>query len=162
MRKTKLVIIPATPVTRDSGKTFLLTEKDAVSTEKWAQRAILAMAASGIDIPPEVIRMGLGAIVAAGFRSLMTMAFADAEPLLDEMLSCVQVVPDRTKPDVVRRLDPEDIEEVATLLLLRSEVVELHTGFSIAGWLSKLGQSAATNPQSTSPDMPTSPKSSGT
>ena len=148
MRKTKYVTVPATGG-RDAGKCFLLTEMDAVRTEKWAGRALLAIAASGIDIPPEVLRMGAGAVVAAGFRALTTVAFADAEPLLDEMLQCVQFVPDARKKDVLRPLDLEDIEEVKTILLLRSEVIELHVGFSIAGFLSNLGQSA----NSQTPDM---------
>ena len=158
-RKTKYVTVPATGG-RDANKCFLLTEFDAVRTEKWAQRALLALASSGVDIPPEVLRMGAGAVVAAGFRALVTMAFADAEPLLDEMLQCVQFVPDAKRRDVVRPVDPEDIEEVKTLLLLRQEAIELHTGFSIADFLSNLGQSATDQ----TPDMsgtPTSPSPSG-
>ena len=154
MRKTKTITIPKTGG-RDAGKTFLLTEMDAFRTEKWSQRALLAIAAGGVDIPEEVLRMGAGAVMAAGFRALMTMAFQDAEPLLDEMLSCVEIVPDPKYPAVVRKLDVEDVEEVKTLLLLRSEVIELHTGFSPAAFLSKLGTAATqtpdTNGSSTSP-----------
>jgi hypothetical protein len=160
-RKTQIVTIPGVRSDargeRDNGKTFLLTEFDAVRTEKWGQRALLAAANSGIDIPPEVIRMGMGAVVAAGFRALLTMSFAEAEPLLDEMLQCVTFVPDRSRMDVVRALDNEDIEEVMTLLTLRKEVIELHTGFSIAAFLSKLGTAAT----GTTPDIsptPTSPE----
>lgn len=164
-RKTKVVVIPA-PKTgerenRDAGKAFLLTEMDAVRTEKWAARALLAIAAGGVDIPPEVLQMGAPAVVAAGFRSLVTMAFADAEPLLDEMMQCVSFIPDRRKPDVTRPLDPEDIDEVTTLLTLRGEVVELHTGFSVAAFLSKLGKAASTmTPTPDSSDTPTSPSPS--
>lgn len=144
MRKTKLVIIPSTPPSRDAGKAFLVTEMDAVRAEKWATRALLALASSGVDIPPEVIKAGAAALMAAGFRALLTMGFADAEPLLDEMLSCVVIVPDRSKPDVTRNIDADDIEEVSTLLLLRSEVIEIHTGFSPAAFLSTLGKAAKT------------------
>lgn len=165
-RKTKTVTIPA-PKTgerdnRDAGKTFLLTEMDALRTEKWAARALLAIAAGGVDIPPDVLKMGAGAVVAAGFRALVTMSFIDAEPLLDEMMECVSVVPDRRKADVTRPLDPEDIDEVTTIWLLRSEVVELHTGFSVAAFLSKLGKAASTttDPNPNTQDIPTSPKSS--
>lgn len=160
MRKTKLLTLPGVPSDasgqRDNGKTFLITEMSAVKAEKWAQRALLAITAAGVDIPPEVIAMGAGAVMAAGFRALMTMSFADAEPLLDEMLECVTFVPDRKRPDVVRPFDAEDIEEVTTLLTLRSEVIEVHTGFSIAAALSKLG-TAATNWTPASSDTPTSP-----
>ncbi len=164
-RKTKIVTIPA-PTTgtenRDAGKSFLITEMDAVRAEKWAARALLAIAAGGVDIPPEVLRMGAGAVMAAGFRSLVTMAFADAEPLLDEMLGCVQVVPDRRAPAITRSLDPEDIDEVSTLLFLRSEVIELHAGFSVAAFLSNLGKTAAADQTPGLSDTPMSSSLSGT
>ena len=161
MRKSNIVTIPATGEreNRDAGKTFLITEMDAVRTEKWATRALLAIASSGVDVPPDVLKLGTGAVVAAGFRSLVGMAYADAEPLLDEMMQCVQIVPDPRKLDVVRAIDADDIEEVSTRLLLRSEVFELHTGFSPAAFLSELGQkSAARNSRSQSAQ--TSPESS--
>lgn len=152
-RKTKVVKIDAK--NRDAGKAFLITEMDAVRAEKWAARALLAIASSGVDIPPDVLKMGAGAVVAAGVRSLMTMAFADAEPLLDEMMQCVAVVPDARKLDVTRPLDIDDIDEVTTILLLRSEVVELHTGFSVAAFLSNLGTAATPTPDTE--DTSTSP-----
>lgn len=160
-RKTKLIVVPTTGEreNRDAGKAFLLTEMDAVRTEKWATRALLAIAAGGVDIPPDVLKMGAGAVVAAGFRALVTMSFHDAEPLLDEMMTCVEVVPDRKKPDVVRPLDPEDIDEVQTIWLLRSEVIELHTGFSVAAFLLNVGKAAQTKTPGM-PDTATSPKSS--
>lgn len=160
MRKTKLVTVPSTEGrdNRDTGKTFLLTEMDAVRGEKWATRALLAVASSGVDVPPEVMRMGMGAIAAVGFRALLTMTFADAEPLLDEMMKCVEFVPDRKKPDVTRALDNDDIDEVSTIWLLRSELVELHTGFSPAAFLSTLGRAASTtSPTPDSSPTPTSP-----
>ena len=158
-RKTLLLTI-GTDGGRDAGKCFLLTEKDAVSSEKCATRALLAIANAGVDIPPEVLRMGAGAVVAAGVRAMTSMAFADAEPLLDEMMQCVAVVPDHKRLDVVRPLDGEDIEEVRTMLLIRSGVIDLHVGFSIADFLSKIGTSAQMGAESTSSDIPTSPKSS--
>lgn len=161
MRKTKTVTIRSTPGrdNRDAGKTFLLTEMSAVRIEKWSQRALLALANSGLDIPPEVLRMGAGAVVAAGMRALLGVSFAEAEPLLDEMLDSVQIVPDAKRPEVLRPFDAEDIEEVSTLLTLRSEVIELHVGFSIAGYLSTLGQSATVPNPSTS-NTQTSPQPS--
>ena len=149
-RKEKTITIPAPTgegqTSRDTGKTFKITEMSAVRAEKWATRALFAIANGGVDIPPEVLQMGAGAVVASGFRALITMAFADAEPLLDEMMQCVVIVPDRKAPEITRPVDEEDIEEVQTLLLLRSEVIELHTGFSPAAFLSKLGSAATTNP----------------
>lgn len=157
-RKTKTLRIPADPPSRDAGKTFLITEMPAAHCEKWAMRALMAVANSGLDIPPDVMRMGMGALVAVGFKGLLTMAFAEAEPLLDEMMACVEFVPDPKNPSVVRPVDDEDIEEVKTRLLLRSEVFELHTDFSPAAFLSKLGTAANKTPDTS--DSPTSPKPS--
>lgn len=161
MRKTKIVSIPSTGdgKNRDAGKHFFLTEMDADQGERWAARAFFAMAKNGADIPPELMGMGMGAIVAVGIRSILTMAFEDAMPLLDEMMQCVQIVPDPRKPDVVRAIDADDIEEVSTRLLLRSEVFELHTGFSPAAFLSELGQKAAAR-NSPTQSAQTSPESS--
>jgi hypothetical protein len=153
-RKTKTVIVPQSTgerENRDAGKHFLITELDAVRTEKWATRALLAISAGGADIPPEVLQMGAGAVVAAGFRALMTMSFAEAEPLLDEMMDCIQFIPDPNRPEVLRPFDHDDIEEVTTIWLLRSEVVEIHTGFSLAAFLSNLGKAASTT--APTPDM---------
>lgn len=158
MRKSKLVVIPSPTdgsTNRDAGKAFLVTEMDSVRAEKWAIRALLAVTSSGVDIPPEVAQMGAGALMAAGFRALLTMAFADAEPLLDEMMNCVVIVPDPKRPDTTRPIDDVDIEEVMTRLHLRSEVVELHTGFSVAAFLSRLG-TVAMNTTRDTPAPPTS------
>lgn len=155
-RNTKVVTMPAS-AGRDANKTFFLTEMDADRAERWATRAFFAMAANGVDIPPDVMQMGMGAIVSIGVRSIMTMGFEDAAPLLDEMMTCVQIIPDVSKPDITRPIDRHDIEEVATRLKLRSEVFELHTGFSLAAFLSDLGKKAADR-SSNLQTVPTSPE----
>jgi hypothetical protein len=45
------------------------------------------------------------------------------------MWECVQIMPDPSKPHVVRALIEQDIEEVATRLKIRGEIWKLHTGF---------------------------------
>lgn len=159
-RKTKTIVIPRSEGNRDSGKTFLITEMSAEQSEKWALRALGAIANSGMEIPEDVMRLGMGALVAVGFKGLLTMQFDEAEPLLDEMMDCIVIVPDPKNPAVVRPVDDEDIEDVTTRLSLRSEVFELHTGFSLAGFLSTLGKSAKKTPDTS--DTPTSPKPSET
>lgn len=147
-RKSKIVTIEAE--NRDRGKSFLLTEMPPRQSEKWATRALLAFAKTGgnempDDFRAELAHAGMAGIAAIGIRAITSINFDDAEPLLDEMLSCVTFVPDLTKLDqmtrqpIVRGLIDDDIEEVATLLTLRSEVMELHLGFSIAAFLSKMG-----------------------
>lgn len=121
---------------RDKGKVFQLTEMAAARAERWAARAFLALAKSKLEIPDDVAALGLAGIAQLGFQALAGISFEDAEPLLDEMMACVAVVPDKAHPEVVRRLiddggDGDDIEEVATRVKLRMEVWTLHTGFSI-------------------------------
>src|SRR6185437_6783611 len=51
-RKTKDITIDAPG--RDQGKTFRLTELAAKPAEKWANRVFLALARSGLDLPPNL------------------------------------------------------------------------------------------------------------
>lgn len=118
---------------RDKGKVFEITELPAMQGEKWAMRAFLALAKSGIDLPEDFGSGGMAAIALVGFKALGNVAFADAESLMDEMFTCVDLLPDPSNPQVKRngaKLLPEDIEEVATLLFLRKRIFELHTNFS--------------------------------
>ncbi len=134
-RKTALVVIEAQG--RDHGKQFALREMPASQAEKWAMRALLALARAGIDLPDDPAEAGLPEIARIGLSALGAMAFADAEPLMDEMMACVRAVPDPARPAILRPLIEDDIEEVATRLHLRREVFQLHVGFSIPAvpWL---------------------------
>lgn len=161
-RKTKLYVVPVAEGNRDSGKAFRITEKDAWAAEEWSQRALMAAAHAGVPIDEDIIRAGLGAVLAVGVKALLSMAFDEAKPLLDDMMLCVEFVPDRSKADVSRPPDREDIEEMSTLLALRAEVVELHTGFSIPAFLSNLGKAGTTKTTGPLPITPTSPGSSET
>ena len=114
---------------RDSGKVFVLTEMPASRAESWAMRALLALMSSGIEVPEGFDRMGMAAMAEVGIRALSGLKWEVAEPLLQEMWDCVQIMPDPTKTHVVRRLIEEDIEEIATRVKLRAEVWKLHTGF---------------------------------
>lgn len=112
---------------RDKGKVFVLTEMPAMQAEKWAMRAILAAAKSGLDIG-HTAGMGMQGVAVLGISALMNMAWEDAEPLLDEMMSCVKI----KEASGARDLMGEDIEEVGTRFQLRKAVLELHVGFSLA------------------------------
>ena len=121
---------------RDSGKTFLLTEMSAVRAEKWAARALLALLKSGVELPEDAAQAGLAGIAAVGIKAFGSIDWTLAEPLMDEMMECVQVLPDPRNEKVVRPLFEEDIEEVTTRLAIRKELLELHLGFSLAAKLS--------------------------
>lgn len=154
-RKTKTVTISTEG--RDQGKAFYITEMSAFAAEKWATRAISAMARSGVDMPEEVLDAGMAGILVLGAKAILSVDFMEAEPLLEEMMACVQLIPDPSKPEVMRRVHEDDIEEVSTLVFLRNEVLEIHLGFSIAAALSKLGAAAKQAPNSngtlTSPEQ---------
>lgn len=122
---------------KERGKKFLLTEMSAVRAEKWATRALIALINSGIQLTDDEASAGMAGIAQVAARGAFKftgggMSFAEFEPLLDEMLECVQI----KEPAATRTLTEDDIEEVPTLFLLRSEVLKLHTGFSLAERLS--------------------------
>lgn len=147
MRKTAIITISAEG--RDSGKVFVLKEMPATKAEKWAVRAFFALNRAGIEIPEDIVQMGLAGIAMIGFKMLGSVQFEDAEPLLDEIMGCVSIMPDPKRPDVVRPLvdrgtDGDDIEEVPTRFHLRMEVFTLHTGFTFADVRSKLTSAPAT------------------
>jgi hypothetical protein len=52
-----------------------------------------------------------------------------AKPLFDKMMDCIQINP---SPKVTRALIDDDIQEVATLLRLRKEILTLHLSFFTA------------------------------
>lgn len=149
MRKEKTVTIAAEG--RDKGKIFLITEMSAWQAAKWADRCFFALAQSGVEIPEEIEQLGIAGIATLGLRALGGVKYPEAESLLDEMMGCVKFV-DPTNPQVTRRLIEDDIEEVKTILTLRAEVFELHTGFSFAAALSN-SQASRERPAA-APDQP--------
>lgn len=136
MRKTETVTI--TIDGRDKGKQFLITEMPALRAERWAFRALLALAHAGVEMPEGATEGGMASIAAAGLRALNSLDFDEARPLLDEMWTCVQVIPDPKNPQIVRPLvnleiEGDDIEELATIFQLRERIFRLHTDFFFKG-----------------------------
>ena len=137
--KTKTVVIKGAQNNRDNNKIFLLTELDAYAAEWWALRVLFALGRANPKFSEMFdITGGMGALAnAAGAqelaKALVSINPLDIKPMLDEMLHCVQIVRDPKHPEFASSLLPGDIEEVTTLLKLRSEVFYLHVGFSIPG-----------------------------
>jgi len=133
---------------RDKGKAFVVTELPASQAERWALRAVMALGAANAELPDGMELAGLaglargigvtdGASLLEAFaRTALTLftriPFAQAEELLSVMWACVQIIPDPGNPSVIRSLIEDDIEEVATRLRLRSEIIKMHLGFSQA------------------------------
>lgn len=131
MRKTKIVTIDT--ANRDKGKSFLLTEMPAAQAFKWAARAFLAMAKGGAELPEGIESAGMAGLANVSLAALSSLDWALAEPLLDELMTCVQI----KETAITRALDPnaEDCEEIATIFTLHKEVLMLHVDFSKAAAL---------------------------
>jgi hypothetical protein len=117
---------------RDKGKSFLITEMPCAQAEAWACRAFGAMTHGGVEIPSTVFAMGMAGFSVLGLRAFVSAPFEETKPLLDEMFECVQ----RKEAKGIRALVEDDIEEVATRILLRDEVLKLHVNFSMLDTLS--------------------------
>jgi len=138
-RKQKTITISAPG--RDKGKVFLITELSATDAEEWAGRAMFALMNAGVEIPDNIAQAGLAGLATIGLKALQTLKFEQAKPLFDKMMECVEVDMGRAG---TRRLDDDDIEEVATRLLLRREIVALHLDFSQAAGQSTSASSPGT------------------
>jgi len=129
---------------RDKGKQFLITEMSASQAENWAIKAILAVGNAGIEIPENLASQGMAGLMAVGYMNLLKIPFEAAKPLLDEMMSCVQIIP---SANVKRPLIEDDIEEVQTRLKLRKVIWDLHMDFF-------LGESQLTSESETPAPQP--------
>lgn len=126
---------PAEGENRDAGKTFVVTEVDAVQAEEWGVRALMALGTSGIQIPQEMLALGVLAIPLVGYQVFMGAKEEAVLPLWREMLpACVQIQHSETNFEPFNRTH---VEEVSTLLELRKAILELHTGFTMAELASK-------------------------
>ena len=169
-RKTKIVMVPE-GFGRDSEpkrKVFLLTEWPAARAEKWALRALLAFNRSdrnlGLLDADKLIGAGMEGIFRIGIQVFLSggMKSEEVQPILDELLDCVQMIRDPDKKDIATGLpvasaivSGDDIEEVKTRFWLRSEVLRLHSGFSPGDALSILISAIMT--KEASPITKTSP-----
>lgn len=117
---------------RDNGKKFYIREMSATQAEWWAIRAILAMANNGINLPDNLSDMGMAGMAKVGLEMVAKIPPDDARPLLDELMKCVQAVPNPDDQSIKRPLIDDDTEEVITRLKLRGEVFKLHVDFLTA------------------------------
>lgn len=131
MRKTELIEI-LDDKSRDFGKAFLITEMSAFAAERWAMRAGFALMNSGADFSElDGQAMSMQAFAKIGLAALAKIPFDLAEPLIADLMTCVQIIPDPQRIKVVRDIIESDIEEVSTLLRLKKEVWSLHVSFFI-------------------------------
>lgn len=127
MRHTKYV---TADTGRDNGKLFLLTEMPCYSGMKWGAKAVLALVNAGVSLPDGSGNLGFAGLIGVAFKELRNgIKWEDLEPLLDELMECVKIVPNPDNKEVTRQLIASDIEEIATMLKLQSEVFKLHVNF---------------------------------
>ena len=126
MRRTKEYTVEIEN-SRDNGKTYLITEMDAESAEWWAFRVLQALMGHNAEID---FNAPLSQMAKQGLAALAKIPAENAKPLLDEMMGCVQMVMPGGK---ARPMIKNDIEEVGTRVLLRREVLALHTDFFALG-----------------------------
>lgn len=111
---------------RDIGKKFIITEMPAAKIDNWAMRVLLALAGAGIDIAEA--KEGMVGLARVAFGALGNIPHDVALPLLDELLSCVEIVPQGGSPRPLD-LDLGDIEDFTNLWAFRKEVFNLHVDF---------------------------------
>jgi hypothetical protein len=142
MRESAIVRIPDFPGTRnrDIGKIFKLTEWPAAKAENWAFRMMLSANKGAGELPLNLAGIGMEGIAILGINTFLRGNIDPGMliPLLDELLECVQYARDKAKPEIIDKLQESDIEEVATRMWLRGEVLALHLNFSVSAALSAL------------------------
>jgi hypothetical protein len=114
---------------RDQGKIFLLTEMPATQAELWAIQVFMSMAKAGVPVPEDFKSLGIAGLARIGLSSLSSLSFKDAKPLLEELFTCVKIIPDVNNQNYSRDLLESDIEEIGTRLKLRLDVLKLHFDF---------------------------------
>lgn len=153
------VTVPASWGNRDAGKVFKLREWPARRAETWAWGMVFALKGTQGQIPDDVARLGM---VGIGIRLLNTVLAADVnyekiKPYMDELIDeCVTIVRDPKNRDkesgllIDGPMMENDIKEVRTLQWLRSEVIRIHTNFSVIESLSALISAARLGTDSSS------------
>lgn len=133
---------------RDQGKTFNLKEMSSEQGEEWACRVLLLIARGGIDVPPYIFQLGFQGFFVLGLGTVVTglgkAPYAEVKPLMQEMMACVVSMDTQSGVPVTSQVQiANQIEEVATRLQLREEVLSLHLGFSLAARLSEFREMMA-------------------
>lgn len=145
MRKKEIVKVPA-DYGRDAGKVFVITEWPAARAEDWALRALISYNRGGGQIPIEAIQGGMESIFWMGVNTFLRgqMQADEVIPILNQLFECITIVRDPNAKAVdgsgvvTHPVMDTDIAEIKTRLWLRSEVLRVHTNFSVSDLLSRL------------------------
>jgi hypothetical protein len=117
---------------RDKGKLFLITEMTARQADIWSTKAMFAITKGGIAMP-EMTSTGMAGLARAGLPALLLAPYDTIEPLLNELMACVKIIPNPNDKSVLRPLIDEDIEDYSNYTVLRDKVFGLMTDFFQSG-----------------------------
>jgi len=131
MRRAQKLTITAEG--RDKGKTFVITEMDAVSGDDWAMRCIFALANAGVPVIEAIRQAGMAGLAQLGPDIFAYAKYDEMKPLLDRLWDCVAFLKEEGHPPMVGKLRDSQVEESGTILWLKLAAFQLHTGFSWAG-----------------------------
>ena len=115
MLKTKEVVIESG---RDEGQKFLITEMPLLKADKWAQRALFALASGGVDAGTLDLSGGMLEMAKFAFAAIGNIDPQVGGDLLDELLECVQAIPSGGNARDLNSLNPFEVREVLQVQLL--------------------------------------------
>lgn len=119
------------------GKTFVVHQMPLLQGDRWANRVILALCKSGIDVSSLPSgdgfkgMMDMVGVVNIAIKALGGIEEENAQRLLDELLSTIKLkLPDGSMRNII--LDT-DITSIDTLWKLRIEAIKINLDFLTAG-----------------------------
>lgn len=134
---------------RDAGKKFLITEMPAYKFDNLAMRMLAAVASSGVSLTNFISEStgiaidnigdlaalkeidpldGAIGLLNASFNVFGMIPTSVSMPILDELLSCVQFIPDGGRARPINH-DLGDVEDFRTLWKLRFDAYMIHVSF---------------------------------
>ena len=126
----KVETLTITEEGRDKGKVFIITEMPATAGERWATQALLLLSKAGLELPAGAAESGMSGLASAPLAGLPSLR-ALQDPTLDAWWDCVkyQHNPKQLPQNILRDQVTCQIEEIATVNMLRMKILELHIGF---------------------------------
>jgi hypothetical protein len=114
---------------RDKGKLYTITEMSAADAEYWALRIGQILLAADSSIAESLVEEGMLGLLKHGFRQIAHLPSEQARDLLNDLLKCVRIHPDKQHAEVSIPWNDDGAEEVATRVKLRVAIFKLHTDF---------------------------------
>lgn len=118
---------------RDEGKVFRITEMSAMDGFKFSFKVFHGMARGGVQVPDNAQQLGIVALLNIGLSGIACIPHDECLSLIEDLMGCIQIIPDSGNLDVARRLVLSDFEESGTIRKLLMEAFKLHADFIFAG-----------------------------